>query len=283
MRQHSIKTPISATGIGIHSGRESTITLLPAPENTGIIFIRNKTLIKANVHNVSRTLMATTIGQGEDSIAMVEHLMSACAGLNIDNLYVWCSEKEMPIFDGSSTTYCHLIQQAGILKQNSTRMYLRVTESFTVESKGASMTLHPHSKHLIDFNIINPHPAFDNNRSFTYSLNSDYEEQIAPARTFGYMKELARLNSLQLAKGASTENCLPIDDYKSTIPKRYPNEMIRHKVLDIIGDFYLLGYPFIGRIECNDTGHRTNNLALKHMMKNGLYRIYNKRFSFTQS
>ena len=278
MKQHSIKEPVSATGIGVHSGKKTTITLLPAPENTGIVFIRNKISIKATVNNVSNTLMATTIGEGENSVTMVEHLMSACAGMTIDNLYIWCSEKEMPIFDGSATTYCHLIKSAGIRKQNATRMYLRVTDSFTVESNGAKMTLHPYSKHLIDFNMTTTHPAFKNNHSYKYNLKKNYEDVIAPARTFGYTKDLAQLNSINLAKGASDENCLPLDDYKTTIPKRFPNEMIRHKVLDVIGDFYLLGYPFIGKIECKDSGHKTNNKAIKYMLDNGLYQIYKKRF-----
>ena len=278
MKQHTIKNPISATGIGVHSGKSTTVTLLPAPENTGIVFIRNKNSIKASIDNVSRTLMATTIGKGDTAITMVEHLMSACAGMMIDNMYVWCSEREMPIFDGSASTYCHLIQQAGICKQTATRMWLRVTESFTVESNGATMTLYPYSKHLIDFKITNPHPAFKNNHKFSYRLKKDYEDEIATARTFGYTKDLAKLNSVNLAKGASDKNCLPLDEYKTLIPRRFPNEMIRHKVLDVIGDFYLLGYPFIGRIECKDSGHKTNNMALKHMMDNGLYEIYKKRF-----
>ena len=278
MKQHSIKDPVSATGIGVHSGKKTTITLLPAPENTGIVFIRNKLSIKATVNNVSNTLMATTIGEGENSVTMVEHLMSACAGMTIDNLYIWCSEKEMPIFDGSATTYCHLIKSAGIRKQNATRMYLRVTDSFTVESNGAKITLHPYSKHLIDFKMTTTHPAFKDNHSYKYNLKKNYEDVIAPARTFGYVKDLARLNSVNLANGASNENCIPLDDYKTTIPKRFPNEMIRHKVLDVIGDFYLLGYPFIGKIECKDSGHKTNNKAIKYMLDNGLYQIYKKRF-----
>ena len=293
MKQHTIKEEVSATGIGVHSGKEVTITLKPAPPNTGIVFWRHdpspyqrayKLLYKdvpATVENVTNTLMATTIGKAPYRVTMVEHLLSACSGLHIDNLYVLVTNDEMPIFDGSASTYAHLILSAGYETQVEDRKFLKVTEPFLHKDGDAYIIVEPYDKLEINFELTTVHPAFNQNHTFTHDC-SHYIDEIAPARTFGFVSDLAKLRANDLALGASKDNCIPLDEYRPLIDKRFENEMIRHKVLDVLGDFYLLGYPFIGKISCTNSGHKQNNAALNHLLKAKLYEIITPKKKFTR-
>ena len=297
MKQHTIKTSVSATGIGVHSGKEVKITLKPAPPNTGIIFARSDAYelpknprwaidpssrrIPARVDNVTNTLMATTIGREPHKVTMVEHLLSACSGLHIDNLFVEVDNVEMPIFDGSAATYTHLILDAGYESQVEDREFFKVTEPFLHKDGNASIIVEPHDKLEINFTLTTNHPAFSHNHTFTHDC-SHYIDQIAPARTFGFVKDLATLRSKDLALGASKDNCVPLDEYRPLVHKRFENEMIRHKVLDVLGDFYLLGKPFIGKISCTNSGHKQNNEALNHLLRAKLYEIITPSKKFTR-
>jgi UDP-3-O-[3-hydroxymyristoyl] N-acetylglucosamine deacetylase len=293
MKQHTIKEEVSATGIGVHSGKEVTITLKPAPVNTGIIFWRNdespyqrayKLLyrdVPATVDNVTNTLMATTIGKAPYKVTMVEHILSACSGLHIDNLYVLVDNDEMPIFDGSASTYTHLILEAGYETQVEDRKFLRVTKPFLHKENNATIIIEPHDKLEINFTLTTNHPAFEHNHTFTHDC-SHYIDEIAPARTFGFVSDLAKLRANDLALGASKNNCIPLDQYRPLIHKRFENEMIRHKVLDVLGDFYLLGYPFIGKISCTNSGHKQNNAALNHLLRAKLFEIITPKKKFTR-
>jgi UDP-3-O-[3-hydroxymyristoyl] N-acetylglucosamine deacetylase len=294
MKQHTIKEPISATGIGVHSGKEVKITLKPAPVDTGIVFLRSNdssrlraynllyNSIPARVENVTSTLMATTIGKTPHKVTMVEHLLSACSGLHIDNLYVEVNDSnEMPIFDGSASVYSHLILEAGYETQVEDRKFLKVTEPFLHKDGDAYIIIEPHDKLEINFELTTVHPAFNQNHTFTHDC-SHYIDEIAPARTFGFVSDLAKLRANDLALGASKDNCIPLDEYRPLIDKRFENEMIRHKVLDVLGDFYLLGYPFIGKISCTNSGHKQNNAALNHLLKAKLYEIITPKKKFTR-
>ena len=293
MKQHTIKEEVSATGIGVHSGKEVTITLKPAPADTGIIFWRNddspyqrayKLLyreVPAVVDNVTNTLMATTIGNAPYKVTMVEHILSACSGLHIDNLYVLVTNDEMPIFDGSASTYAHLILKAGYETQVEDRKFFKVTEPFVHKENNATIIIEPHDKLEINFELTTNHPAFSHNHTFTHDC-SHYIDEIAPARTFGFVSDLAKLRANDLALGASKNNCIPLDQYRPLIHKRFENEMIRHKVLDVLGDFYLLGKPFIGKISCTNSGHKQNNAVLNHLLRAKLYEIITPSKKFTR-
>ena len=293
MKQHTIKEEVSATGIGVHSGKEVKITLKPAPADTGIIFWRNddspyqrayKLLyreVPAIVDNVTNTLMATTIGNAPYKVTMVEHILSACSGLHIDNLYVLVTNDEMPIFDGSASTYAHLILKAGYETQVEDRKFFKVTKPFVHKENNATIIIEPHDKLEINFTLTTNHPAFTHNHTFTHDC-SHYIDEIAPARTFGFVSDLAKLRANDLALGASKNNCIPLDQYRPLIHKRFENEMIRHKVLDVLGDFYLLGYPFIGKISCTNSGHKQNNAALNHLLRAKLYEIITPSKKFTR-
>ena len=285
MKQHTIKKSISATGIGVHSGETVTIILSPAPVNTGIVFRRSQYYeggeIKASVENVTNTLMATTIGKSPYKVTMIEHLLSACSGLHIDNLFVDVNNVEMPIFDGSASTYAHLILKAGYQTQTEDRKFLKVTEPFLHKDGDAYIIVEPHDKLEINFTLETDHPAFNHNHTFTHDC-SHYIDEIAPARTFGFTKDLATLRANDLALGASKDNCIPLDEYRPLIHKRFENEMIRHKVLDVLGDFYLLQHPFIGKISCTNSGHKQNNAALEHLLKAKLYEIITPSKKYTR-
>jgi len=285
MRQHTIANPISAEGIGVHSGKKVTIKLLPAEENIGIIFRRTdldyQKDIPAKVHFVTNTLMATTLGVAPHKITMTEHLLSACSGLHIDNLIVEVDSGEMPIFDGSSASYAHLILDAGIQEQTANRMFLKVLKPVHIRDGNSRISILPSNKLEIEFTLTTKHPAFENNHYYT-SCCEDYINTIAPARTFGFTSDLAKLLDLGLAKGASEENCIPLDDYRTLTAKRFENEMIRHKVLDVLGDFYLLGYPIIAKISCVNSGHKTNNMVLKELLNERFFDILIPNKNFTK-
>ena len=285
MRQHTIATAVEAQGIGVHSGKSSRIVLRPAKENTGIIFKRvdidYEKDIPAKVHFVTNTLMATTLGVKPHKVTMVEHLLSACSGLHIDNLIVEVDGEEMPIFDGSSAGYSTLLLEAGIKEQDANRMFLKVTKTVSVNHGDSIIRIDPNDKLEINFALNTDHPAFENNYNYTTDCH-DYINTIAPARTFGYTSDLAKLLDLGLAKGASDQNCIPLDDYSTLVGKRFENEMIRHKVLDVIGDFYLLGYPIIAKITCYNSGHKTNNMVLKKLLSERSFDILIPNKSFTK-
>lgn len=280
IRQRTLKNVIRATGVGLHSGDKVLITLRPAPVNTGIVFCRTDleepVEIKAVADQVGDTMMATTLGTGDIRIATVEHLMSALAGLGVDNAYVDVNAPELPIMDGSSAPFVFLIQSAGIEEQGALKKYIRIKKPIKVEEgkKGDPnykvAEFLPYEGYKIDFTIDFDHPVFHgrvNQFSMDFS-GSSYAKEVSRARTFGFKAEYEWLRSRNLALGGSLDNAIVVDDFRilNEDGLRYDDEFVRHKVLDAIGDLYLLGHGLVGHFKGYKSGHALNNRLVLELL-----------------
>ncbi|GBU09544.1 UDP-3-O-acyl N-acetylglucosamine deacetylase [Gammaproteobacteria bacterium] len=274
--QCTIKNVIKTTGIGLHTGSKVYLTLRPAPINSGITFIRSdiagSSPMKVGALAVTDTRMATTLSIGSASISTVEHLMSALAGLGIDNIYIEVSAPEIPIMDGSAAPFVFLIQSAGIQTQSAARQFIRITKPVRVEDGDKWAMFEPHDGYQLDFKIEFEHPVLKRTSPemcFDFSSKA-YIEEISRARTFGFMRDLDALREKNLALGGSLDNAIVIDDYRilNEDGLRYSNEFVRHKILDSIGDLYQLGHPIIGRFVGFKAGHGLNNLLIRELVKN---------------
>ncbi len=274
MRQRTPKKVIQATGVGLHSGEKVLLTLRPAPVNTGIIFRRVDLSpvveIPASYENVGDTMLCTTLHQGEVKIATVEHLLSALAGLGIDNAYVDVNAPELPIMDGSAAPFVFLIQSAGIREQNAPKKYIRIVKPIRIEDNGRYVQFVPHNGYKISFTIDFDHPVFNEKPqtvSFDFSGTS-YVKQVCRARTFGFLSDYEKLRENDLARGGSLDNAIVVDNYRilNEDGLRFESEFVTHKVLDAIGDLYLLGSSLIGAFEGYKSGHELNNRLLRELM-----------------
>lgn len=274
IKQRTPKKVIQATGVGLHSGEKVLLTLRPAPVNTGIIFRRVDLSpvveIPATYDNVGDTMLCTTLHQGEVKIATVEHLLSALAGLGIDNAYIDVNAPELPIMDGSAAPFVFLIQSAGIREQNAAKRYIRITKPIRVEENGKYVQFYPYDGYKISFRIDFDHPAFNDKPqtvSFDFSTTS-YVKEVCRARTFGFLSDYEKLRECDLAKGGSLDNAIVVDDYRvlNDDGLRFESEFVTHKVLDAIGDLYLLGSSLIGAFEGHKSGHELNNRLLRELM-----------------
>lgn len=274
IRQRTLKTAIQATGVGVHTGEKIFITLRPAPENTGIVFCRTDLdpviSIPARVEYVCDTQLCTTLANEGVRIATVEHLLSACYGLGIDNLYVDISAPELPIMDGSAIPFVFLMQSAGLQDQNAFKRFLRIKKTVRVKQGDKWAQLRPYSGFKVEFGIQFDHPAFDSknqNNVFEFSPMT-YIKQVARARTFGFLREYEAIRRHNLALGASMDNAIVLDEFKvlNQDGLRYQDECVRHKILDVIGDLYLLGYSLIGSFQGYKSGHALNNCLLKKLL-----------------
>ena len=272
--QRTLKNVIRATGIGLHTGEKVYLTLRPAPVDTGIIFVRTDldepVTITARAENVGDTTMATTLTDGVTNISTVEHLMSAFAGLGIDNAYVDVSASEVPIMDGSAGPFVFLIQSAGIEEQNAAKKFIRIKRPITVEDGDKVASFLPFDGFKVSFTIDFDHPVF---RDRTAHAEIDFSstsfvKEISRARTFGFMHEIEYLRSKGLARGGSVDNAIVVDEYRilNQDGLRYDDEFVKHKVLDAIGDLYLLGYSLIGEFQAHKSGHALNNASLRELM-----------------
>lgn len=280
IRQRTLKNVVRATGIGLHSGKKVLITLRPAPINTGIVFCRvdldEPVEIPAKATMVTDTTMATTLGLGDVKIATIEHLMSAFAGLGIDNAYVEVDAPELPIMDGSSAPFVFLIQSAGIEQQSAPKRFIRIKKPMTIEdgTVGApdykSATFLPYEGYKIDFTIDFDHPVFHGRANqFVMDLSvSAYVKEVSRARTFGFKAEYEWLRARNLALGGSFDNAIVVDDYRilNEDGLRYDDEFVRHKVLDAVGDLYLLGSSLIGEFKGYRSGHALNNKLVRALL-----------------
>lgn len=275
IRQRTLKNVIQATGVGIHSGEKVYITLKPAPINAGIVFRRTdlpKTVeIPAKVDFVEGTTLCTSLVKNHIKVATVEHLMSAFAGLGIDNAYVDVTASELPIMDGSSAPFVFLIQSAGILEQNAPKKFIRIKKPIEVTEGEKYARLEPYEGFKVSFTINFSHPVFrgrPQNASFDFSMTS-YVREISRARTFGFISDYEKLRELGLAKGGSLDNTLVVDDYRilNDDGLRYEDEFVKHKMLDAVGDLYLLGYNLIGAFEGYKSGHALNNRLSLELLK----------------
>jgi UDP-3-O-[3-hydroxymyristoyl] N-acetylglucosamine deacetylase len=272
LKQRTLSTIIKASGIGLHTGEKVQISLRPAAENTGIIFRRIDLdpvqQIKASAENVTDTTLGTSIGNNNASIMTVEHLLAAFAGLGIDNALVDLHGPEVPIMDGSSAPFVFLIESAGIEEQNALKKLLRIKKMIRVEEGDKFAEFKPYNGYRISFEINFDHPMIKNkntNLSLDFSALT-FLKEISRARTFGFLKEVETLRSHNLALGGSLDSAVVLDDYRilNQDGLRYQEELVRHKILDVVGDLYLMGHIMVGEFNGYASGHELNNkLILK--------------------
>lgn len=275
VRQRTLKNIIRATGVGLHSGEKVYLTLKPAPVNTGIVFVRTDLDPAVEIHGDARavgsTNFATALCQGDVKVSTVEHLLSAMAGLGVDNAYVEVSASEIPLMDGSASPFVFLLQSAGLEEQNAPKKFIRIKKPIRVEDGDKYATLEPHSGFRLSFTIDFQHPAIGEDvqhTSFDFSTTT-FVKEISRARTFGFMKDLEYFKNNNLARGANMENAIVLDDYRVLNDEglRYRDELVRHKVLDAIGDLYLLGHSLIGEYKAYKSGHALNNKLLLALLE----------------
>jgi len=275
IRQRTLKNIIRATGVGLHSGEKVYLTLKPAPVDTGIVFCRTDlnppVEIPARAENVGETTMSTTLVNGDVKVDTVEHLLSAMAGLGIDNAYVELSASEVPIMDGSAGPFVFLIQSAGLQEQDAHKKFIRIKREVTVEEGDKRATFLPFDGFKVSFEIDFDHPVFKG-RTQTASVDfssTSFVKEVSRARTFGFMRDIEFLRSQNLALGGSVDNAIVVDEYRilNEDGLRYDDEFVKHKMLDAIGDLYQLGHSLIGEFVGHKSGHALNNALLRELLK----------------
>ncbi|MES9899052.1 MAG: UDP-3-O-acyl-N-acetylglucosamine deacetylase [Sedimenticola sp.] len=274
IRQRTLKNVIRATGVGLHTGEKVYLTLRPAAVNTGIIFCRTDleepVEIAACPDNVGDTRLSTTLEQDGVKISTVEHLLSAFAGLGIDNAYVDVSAAEVPIMDGSAGPFVFLIQSAGVEEQNAAKRFIRIKRKLVVEDDDKHAAFEPFDGFKVSFGIDFEHPAFvDCSKSATIDFSStSFVKEVSRARTFGFLRDIEMLRERELALGGSMDNAIVVDDYRvlNEDGLRYEDEFVKHKILDAIGDLYLLGHSLIGAFSGYKSGHELNNRLLRALL-----------------
>jgi len=274
-KQRTLKNLISATGVGLHTGEKVYLTLRPAAPNTGIVFRRidlePAVEIRACPHCVGDTSLSTTLTRGDVRISTVEHLLSAFAGLGIDNAYVDVSAPEVPIMDGSASPFVFLILSAGISEQNAAKKFIRIKKAVQVEDGDRWVRFEPYEGFKVSFTIDFNHPAFrDSGQTSVLDFSStSFVKEVSRARTFGFMSDIEMLRSRNLALGGSIDNAIVVDDYRiiNVDGLRYDDEFVKHKMLDAIGDLYLLGHSLIGAFEGHKSGHDLNNRLLRALLE----------------
>ena len=279
LKQRTLKNSIRATGIGLHTGRKVYMTLRPAAENTGIVFRRvdldPPVDVPADARIVGETMLGTIFIHGDAKVSTVEHLMAALAGLGIDNLYVDLSAPEVPIMDGSSAPFVFLLQSAGIAEQGAAKKFIRITNTVRVEEDDKWAQFDPHEGFKVNFKIDFDHPVFKQHTlesSIDFSTTS-FLKEISRARTFGFLRDIEAMRSRRLALGGNIDNAIVLDDFRvlNEDGLRYEDEFVRHKILDAIGDLYLLGHSLIGEFVGYKSGHDLNNRLLRELLKSGDY------------
>jgi UDP-3-O-[3-hydroxymyristoyl] N-acetylglucosamine deacetylase len=278
LAQRTLKTLTKAVGVGLHSGQRVELTLRPAAPDTGIVFRRidldEPVDIPVNAEAVTDTRLASTISAGSAKVLTVEHLMSACAGLGIDNLYVDITAEEVPILDGSASSFVFLLQSAGVVEQSVPKRFVRVLKPVQVsEGEGENIKwarLTPYHGYKLSFEIDFRHPAVDSTGQQVVFDMSDgvYARDIARARTFGFTKDVEMLRANGLALGGGLDNAIVMDDYKvlNTDGLRYDDEFVKHKILDAMGDLYILGKPLLAAYSAFRSGHAMNNRLLRELL-----------------
>ncbi|MEX0976788.1 MAG: UDP-3-O-acyl-N-acetylglucosamine deacetylase [Woeseia sp.] len=274
LRQRTLKTAIRATGVGLHTGDKVYMTLRPATENSGITFRRvdldQPVDIPADPQLVGETMLGTTLIKDGVKVATVEHLMSALAGLGIDNVNVDLSAPEVPIMDGSAGPFVFLLQSAGIEEQNAAKRFIRIRRKIRVEDGDKWAELKPFNGFKVNFRIAFNHPVFNKlsqDASIDFSSTS-FLKEVSRARTFCFLRDVETLRARNLTLGGSMDNAIVLDDYRilNEDGLRYANEFVIHKILDAIGDLYLLGHSLIGEFSANKSGHELNNRLLRALL-----------------
>jgi UDP-3-O-[3-hydroxymyristoyl] N-acetylglucosamine deacetylase len=278
LQQRTLKSITTAVGVGLHSGQKVELTLRPAPPDTGIVFRRTDlpqpVTIPVSATAVTDTRLASTISHLGAKVLTVEHLMSACSGLGLDNLFVDITAEEVPILDGSAASFVFLLQSAGIALQNAPKHFMRVLDTVEVsEGEGAARKwarLSPHNGYKLSFEIEFDHPAVDatGQRVVFDTDGGSYVRDIARARTFGFTKDVEAMRANGLALGGGLDNAIVMDDYKilNSEGLRYDDEFVKHKILDAMGDLFLLGRPLLAAYSAFRSGHALNNRLLRELL-----------------
>ena len=275
LKQRTIKSIVKTVGIGVHSGRKVELTLRPAAPDTGIVFTRvdlpTPVEIPAATTSIGDTRLASVLQKDGVRVSTIEHLMSACAGLGIDNLYVDVTAEEIPIMDGSAATFVFLIQSVGVEEQNAAKKFIKVTKSVEIIDGDKFARLDPFFGFKLKFTIDFRHPAVDKTGQALEVdfAQTSYVRDIARARTFGYAHEVEMLRELGLARGASMDNAIALDEYRilNNDGLRYDDEFVKHKMLDAIGDLYVIGHPLLASYTAYKSGHGLNNALLRELLK----------------
>ncbi len=275
IKQRTLKNIIRATGVGLHTGEKVYLTLRPAAPNTGVVFRRvdlaEPVDIKADPYRVGDTRLSSCLERDGVRVSTVEHLMSALAGLGIDNVYVDVSAAEVPIMDGSAGPFVFLLQSAGVEEQAVAKKFIRILKAVEVREGDKLARFEPHNGFKIDFSIDFDHPVFENSaKSVCVDFaTTSYIREVSRARTFGFMHEVEWMRGQGLALGGSLDNAIVLDEYRvlNNDGLRYDDEFVKHKVLDAIGDLYLLGHPVIGAFIAHKSGHALNNLLLRRLLE----------------
>ncbi len=278
LAQRTLKTLTKAVGVGLHSGQRVELTLRPAAPDTGIVFRRidlpEPVDIAVNAEAVTDTRLASTISVGQAKVLTVEHLMSACAGLGIDNLYVDITAEEVPILDGSASSFVFLLQSAGVVEQQMPKRFVRVLKPVEVsDGEGENIKwarLTPYHGYKLSFEIDFRHPAVDSTgQQVVFDMSEGvYARDIARARTFGFTKDVEMLRANGLALGGGLDNAIVMDDYRvlNSDGLRYDDEFVKHKILDAMGDLYILGKPLLAAYSAFRSGHAMNNRLLRELL-----------------
>ena len=275
IKQRTLKNIVRATGVGLHTGEKVYLTLRPAAPNTGIVFRRidleRVVEIKADPYAVKDTRLSSCLEKDNARVQTVEHLMSAFAGLGIDNVYVDLSAGEVPIMDGSASPFVFLIQSAGIEEQAAAKKFIRILKPIEVKSDDKWVKFEPYQGFRVDFSIDFNHPVFsESNRRVQVDFEqTSFVKEVSRARTFGFMQDVETLRSQGLALGGSLDNAIVMDEYRvlNSDGLRYEDEFVKHKALDAIGDLYLLGRPLIGAFTAFKSGHALNNQLLRSLLE----------------
>jgi UDP-3-O-[3-hydroxymyristoyl] N-acetylglucosamine deacetylase len=274
LMQRTLKNVIRATGVGLHTGEKVYLTLRPAPADSGIVFVRTDLdeplHIPARTEHVGDTTMATTLTRNGFSIATVEHLMSAFAGLGIDNAFVDVSAPELPIMDGSAAPFVFLLQSAGIEEQNAPKKFLRILKPVSYSHGDITAELKPYDGFRVEYTLEYDHPVFNHHKrkaAVEFSTMA-FVKEVSRARTFGFLADYEKLRSMNLARGGSLDNAVVVDDYRilNNEGLRQEDEFVKHKILDAIGDLYLLGHSVIGAFSGYKSGHGPNYRLLRKLL-----------------
>jgi UDP-3-O-[3-hydroxymyristoyl] N-acetylglucosamine deacetylase len=275
LKQRTLSSKIKASGVGLHTGKKISLTLNPSPVNSGISFFRTDIdcePIKASLENVHDTRLSTTLSNKSIKISTVEHLLSALAGLGIDNALVELDGPEVPIMDGSARPFVFMIQSAGIKEQNDSKKFIKIKKTINVKQDEKWAKIEPFDGFKVAFTIDFNHPAFsESSQSSEIDFSSvSYLSQVSRARTFGFAKDIELLRKNNLALGGSVNNAIVIDDYKVINEEgvRFQDEFVKHKILDAIGDLYLIGKPLIASYSANKSGHAINNKLIRALLNN---------------
>lgn len=271
MHQTTIRNTVRCTGIGLHSGKQVELVLRPAPEDTGILFALRSgsgtSFLSPKPRLVVDTGLATSLGNGHDSIATVEHLLAAVRGLGVDNIRIEVQGRELPIMDGSAASFVYLLNQAGLRRQAKARKVLAITKPLVFERDGKRISVTPHDGFLVDYTIQFAHPLIGR-QNLSLEVNPDsFATDVAKARTFGFLREVEYLHANGLALGGTLDNAVVLDEFGvlNSDGLRYPDEFVRHKLLDFVGDMAVMGLPLLGRFEVFASGHALNNAFLRYL------------------